>query len=56
MNEIIQYIKSFFGFTKTIEVKVEEVHFASPVEIVDPITPKPKKPRKRYYKPKPKAK
>jgi hypothetical protein len=60
MNKIIQYIKSLLGFTKkTIieEVKVIETELTHVAELAEPTVhaPKPKN-KKRYYKPKPKAK
>lgn len=59
MNQIIQYIKSFLGFTKTImnEVKIIETELTHVAELAEPTVhaPKPKN-KKRYYKPKPKAK
>ena len=59
MNKIIQYIKSLLRFTKTImnEVKVIETELTHVAELAEPTVhaPKPKN-KKRYYKPKPKAK
>lgn len=59
MNKIIQYIKSLLRFTKTSmnEVKVIEIELTHVAELAEPTvhTPKPKA-KKRYYKPKPKAK
>lgn len=59
MNKIIQYIKSLLRFTKTImnEVKVIETELTHVAKLAEPTVhaPKPKN-KKRYYKPKPKAK
>ena len=59
MNKIIQHIKSLLRFTKTImnEVKVIETELTHVAELAEPTVhaPKPKN-KKRYYKPKTKAK